>query len=74
MATKPARVRLAEFFTRSDAPTKKALADHLGVDKSVVSKILAGDRGVSVEEAFGIEEFTDGAISARAWAGLSRCA
>ena len=43
-----------------------ALARHLGVPPSFVSKMAAGDKPVPVEHAASIEAFTDGAVPRRA--------
>lgn len=58
---------LAEYL-RSSGRRGYELADELGVKPPNVSRFIKGKQRPTLDQAFIIERFTDGAIPASAWA------
>jgi len=44
------------------------LAEEIGVSRSNISAIICGKQRPTVDQAFAIEELTDGAVPASSWA------
>lgn len=55
-------MKLAEFFELTGAPSKKALADYLGVPASNISNWIRNERPIPSRHCAKIEQFTRGAV------------
>jgi hypothetical protein len=63
---------LVEYMTAKGFGKIGELADHLGLERSYVSRLLSGDRHPGLDVALHIQRKTGGRVKVTAWAARPR--